>query len=224
VQAIVLQSFVAAPPEPVWGALVTHQALLFDGLPASAWPAERTEQAPLHLECDWPWTPEPTKVSLTLHELGGGTRVDVRHTGWQESGEWEAPLQGHFAGWLQGLAAFGLMVETGVDARATSKQAVGRQRYFISGEIPAPAAPVYRSLTDHEVLERWSDGRFAAAVAHSAENRFVRWVYGDGREVTAILRPTPRGTHLAIAEYGGAGQAASGRWPAMFESLTQFLA
>lgn len=222
-QALILQSFVAAPPPTVWSALFGQARLLFDALPADSWPEPREEQPPLHLKCAWRWTPSPTEVTVTLHELGGGTRVDLRHNGWQEAGPWEAPLQGHFAGWLQGLAAFGLVVETGLDARAAAREIAGRSRYFISGEIPAPAAPVYRSLTDGDVLERWSDGAFDAGMVEQSENRFVRWSYTDGREVTAILRPTPRGTHLAIAEYGGEGEAASGRWPPMFESLTRFL-
>ncbi len=223
-QAIIIQSFIAAPPGTVWAALFAHPDLLFDGLPVTVWPAQREEQPPLHVRIAWPHTPEPTEVSITLHELGGGTRVDLRHTGWGEAGEWEEALQGHFAGWLQGLAALGLKVETGRDARVADAALKSGERYFISGEIPALATPVYRSLVDPDVVERWSDGVFAAAVrVEEVENRFVRWHYGDGREVAAVLRPTPRGTHVALAEYGAVGRGASTRWPAMFEGLTRFL-
>jgi len=221
-QALIVQSFVAAPPDSVWAALFAQADLLFDGLPADAWPEEREAQAPLHVDAAWPWTPAPTRVTVTLHELGGGTRMDIRHAGWQDEPEWEEPLQGHFAGWLQGTALLGLHVETGIDGRA-SGDLRGRERYLISGEIPAPAAPVYRSLTDEDVLERWSDDLLAAPRTESIENRLVRWRFPDGREVVAILRPTPRGTHVALAEYGATDRGASGRWPGMFERLTTFL-
>ncbi len=225
-QAIIIQSFIAAPPDVIWAALFAHPGVLFCGLPAKAWPPPdaREEQPPLHVKVAWPWTPAPTEVSLTLHEVGGGTRVDLRHEGWHERGEWEEPLQGHFAGWLQGLAALGLLIESGVDARAAAAELAGRPRYFISGEIPADAAPVWRSLVEPAVLERWSGGLFGGASrAAEIEGRFLRWRWADGREVTAILRPTPRGTHVALAEYGAADRAASDRWPAMFEKLTRFL-
>ena len=72
--AIHIQSFIAAPPGPVWAALVARPDLLFDGLPATAWPEWRDAQPPFHFQVAWPHTPEPTEVSLTLHELGRGTR------------------------------------------------------------------------------------------------------------------------------------------------------
>jgi hypothetical protein len=58
-------------------------------------------------------------------------------------------------------------------------------------------------------------------VAEQVEDRFIRW--RSEAEVTAILRATPRGTHLALAEYGVAGEGASARWPGMFEALARFL-
>jgi len=36
--------------------------------------------------------------------------------------------------------------------------------------------------------------------------------------------PTPRGTHLALTEYGGSGSDASTRWPPFFERPARFLA
>ncbi|OGT94849.1 MAG: hypothetical protein A2083_06035 [Gemmatimonadetes bacterium GWC2_71_9] len=245
-QAIHIQSFVAAPPGQVWAALFARADLLFDGLPPKVWPEERDEQPPLHLTVAWSHTPEPTEVSLTLHELGGGTRVDLHHALWGEGAGWDAAIQGHFAGWLQGLATLGLMIETGTDARAADPALRGGERYFASGEIPAEAAPVYRSLTDREVLERWSDGVLDGAERVDAiEDRFVRWRLpaaatggaagmpggtaampggaGPAGELVVILRPTPRGTHVALAEYGVADRGASARWPAMFERLARFL-
>lgn len=246
-QAIHIQSFVAAPPGQVWAALLSRADLLFDGLPPKAWPEERDEQPPFHLKIAWPHTPEPTEVSLTLHELGGGTRVDLRHALWGEGAGWDAAIQGHFAGWLQGLAALGLMIETGTDARAADPAVRGGERYFASGEIPAEAAPVYRSLTDRGVLERWSDRVLDGAERVDAvEDRYVRWrlpaamttggaaampggtaaMPGGGAsagELVVILRPTPRGTHVALAEYGVADRGASARWPAMLERLARFL-
>jgi hypothetical protein len=221
-QAIVIQSFIAELPPAIWRALFERADVLFDALPPDRWPEERDEQPPLHVRVAWPWTPAPTDVSVTLRELGGGTRVDVRHTGWGEAGEWEEPLQGHFAGWLQGLAALGLLLEAGVDVRPDGELR-RRERYFISGEIPALAAPVWRALADPEVVERFSDGRFDGAErVVELEDRYVRWRWPDGREVAAIVRPTPRGTHLALAEFG-ADRSASQRWPPWFESLTRFL-
>ena len=231
-QAIVIQSFIAAPPGTIWAALLSRTDVLFDGLPARAWPARRDEQEPFHFKAVWPFTESAggaTDVAVTLHPLGGGTRVDVRHEGWGEGPAWEAAIQGHFAGWLQGLAALGLLIESGVDARASDSALLGRERYFVSGELPADAAPVFRALVDPAVLARWSEGVFDAIErTQEIENRLVRWrsrsrPAGAGSEVVAILRPTPRGTHVAIAEYGVSGTDASARWPQMFERLARFL-
>ena len=227
-QAIVIQTFIAAPPESIWAALASRVDVLFDGLPARAWPPRRDEQPPLHFKAAWPFTADAgaaTDVAVTLHPLGGGTRVDVRHEGWGDGPAWDGAIQGHFAGWLQGLAALGLLIETGADARASDEALRGRGRYFVSGEIPADAAPVYRALVDPAVLQRWSDGVFdRARRTEQIENRLVRWRATDGAgEVVAILRPTPRGTHVALAEYGVSGPDASLRWPPMFERLARFL-
>jgi uncharacterized protein YndB with AHSA1/START domain len=101
---------------------------------------------------------------------------------------------------------------------------VGRERYFISGEIPADASAVYRSLVDAAVLARWSGGLFVTAErVQVIEDKLVRWRAPAGGEVVVLLRATPRGTHLALAEYGVTDRAASTRWPAMFENLTRFL-
>jgi hypothetical protein len=230
-QAIIIQTFIAAPPETIWAALLSRAEVLFDGLPAQAWPPRREEQPPFHFKAAWPFTQGAggaTDVAVTLHALGGGTRVDVRHEGWGEGPAWDAAIQGHFAGWLQGLAVLGLLIESGVDARA-SEAVRGRSRYFVSGEIPAEAAPVYRALVDPAVLARWSEGVFDEIDrTQEVENRLVRWRSpegpgGAGGEVVAILRPTPRGTHVALAEYGVSGSEASTRWPPMFERLARFL-
>jgi len=221
VQAIVVQSFIAAPAETVWAALRSRTDVLFDGLPADSWPEGLEEQPPWHLTAPWPYTKSagaPTEVSVALHDAGGGVRVDVRHAGWGEGPAWDNMIQGHFAGWLQGLAAIGLWLETGKDARAAGKTS---ERYFISGEIPAEPAAVYRSLTDGAVLGRWSgDALGSLPVAEQIEDKFIRW--SGPSEITAILRVTPRGTHLAIAEYG-VDRSAPSKWPAVFEALARFL-
>ncbi len=220
-QAIVVQTFIAAPAAAVWRALHERTDILFDGLPAKAWPAGGEVQEPYHFTKPWPFTESagaPTDVSVTIHDLGQGVRVDVRHSGWGEGPKWDEMIQGHFAGWLQGLSALGVLVENAVDARGTRPG----ERYFISGEIPADAAAVYRSLTDQGVLARWANGLLGERpVSERVEDRFVRW--GGDTEITAILRVTPRGTHLAIAEYGISDRGASQRWPAMFEALARFL-
>lgn len=229
-QAIIVQTFIAAPPASVWASLDAHADLLFDGLPADAWPAGE-DQPPFHRKVTWPFTRTAgadTTVELVLHDMGGGTRLDVRHSGWGEGPAWDTAIEGHFPGWLQGLAALGFVIETHVDPRVRNPALKGRERYFISGEVPAAPAAIYRALTDAAVLSRWSAGVFDGAEAvELIENRFLRWRSGPSGgaavEITAILRPTPRGTHVALAEYGIAGAAASGRWPAMFERLTRFL-
>jgi len=229
-QAIVLQSFIAAPGADVWSALHARTDLLFDGLPAKAWPEGGEEQAPFHMTRPWPFTQDAggaTDVSVTLHDMGGGVRVDLRHA-------------------LNRVTLFALIFAIGIlvddaivvvenihrhyelgwtDPRQASGEGQERasgERYFISGEIPAEASAVYRALTDGAVLGRWSGDAFGAMpVAEEIEDKFIRWK--GPSEVTAILRPTPRGTHLAIAEYGIRDRAASGRWPAVFESLARFL-
>jgi uncharacterized protein YndB with AHSA1/START domain len=225
VQAIVVQSFIAAPPATVWAALLARADLLFDGLPPAGWPAEREVQEPAHLRLPWPWTPAPTAVTLTLRPLGEATRLDVRHEGWPDADPaWEAALHGHFTGWLHGLALLGLHVETGRDGRASDPARRGQGRYLISGEVPASVAPVYRALTDLSVLERWSDGALdGATVAEEVEHKLLRWRLPSGSELVALFRPTPRGTHVALAEYGVVDQAASVRWPPVYEKLTRFL-
>ena len=225
-QALVIQTFVAAPPTEVWAALFAEAELLFDGLPVKAWPDRREEQPPFHLTAPWPGTPEPTRLAVTLHELGGGVRLDIRHEGWKEGAgaEWDRAIEGHFAGWLHGVALLGAMVEGGVDGRASTTALRAAERYLISGEVPAPASPIWRSLTDIEALERWSDGVLdGAEVVEQVEDRILRWRLPSGGELVAILRPTPRGTHVALAEYGIADQGASAKWPLMFERLTRFL-
>lgn len=201
--AIVVQTFVTAPAEEVWAQLHARADILLDALPVTRWPAARDEQPPRHLSVAFP----AGRVHVTLHDVGGGVRVDLRHDGWPETPEAESQVQGHFAGWLQGLAALGHFVETGQDPRL----AVPGERYFISGEIPASADAVYRVLVDH------------APITDRVEGRMLRWKQPGGGDVVALLRPTPRGTHLALAEYGVAGREASQRWPGLFEQLARQL-
>lgn len=225
--AIVVQTFVSAPAEPVWEALVERSDLVLDSLPArDAWPESgRSEQAPRRLEVMWDVRGHVTRAGVTLHDVGDGVRVDLRHEGWPEGPEWEAQVQGHFAGWLQGLAVLGHYVETGGDARVADPALAGTERYFISGEIPrASADAVYRCLTDHDALARWSDGVLdGMTVIESVDDRLVRWRTPSGSELVAVLRPTPRGTHAALAEYGVRDRSASAKWPAAFERLARFL-
>ena len=229
-EAIRIQSFVAAEPAAVWRQLLCRPDVVLDALPVRAWPEQREERAPARLLVRWPFasgSTTTTRVEISLAPLSGGTRVDLRHDGWQEEQGWQDAIAGHFAGWLQALAALGLLVETGKDARASSAVLAGRERYFASAEIPASADAVHRSLVDPDVLSRWSDGVLdGAELIESLEGRLGRWRLPGGpapRELVAILRQTPRGAHCALAEYGVVDRSASARWPKMLERLAQFL-
>lgn len=204
--AIVVQTFITARAEDVWRALLDRADIVLDALPVRAWPADgRTDEPPRHLTCEWPGVPG-TSVEIVMHDVGGGVRCDLRHGGWAETPEAETAVQGHFAGWLQGLAALGHFVESGVDPRGTA----AGERYFISGEIPASADAVFA------VLPRL----VTESVVAQDEGRLVRWQLATGGELVAILRNTPRGTHVALAEYGVTDRSASTRWPRLFEDLT----
>ena len=229
-EAIHIQSFVAAQPDAVWRPLVDRPEVVLDALPVTAWP-ERTERcSPTRLLAPWPPVGgvTATTVEITLAPVASGTRVDLRHEGWQEGPVWQDAIAGHFAGWLQALAALGLLVESGTDARASSAGLAGRERYFASGEVPAGADAAYRALTDPAVRARWSEGVLDGAEAvEVVESRFARWRLPSGaggpRELAVILRPTPRGTHCALAEYGVSDRSPSARWPKMLEHLARFL-
>ncbi len=244
-EEIRIQSFVTAAPERVWDVLLGRPEVVLDALPVRAWPERRTEERPSRLRLTWPFgAGAGSELEIGLDPLrpggplpaeaataGDGTRVDLRHGGW-ESGTAEDVLAGHFAGWLQALAALGLLVETGKDARASAALA-GSERYYASGEIPSDADAVYRALTDPGVLARWSRDALADAELQDViEGRYARWSLAArsggapasaGGELVMILRPTPRGTHCAVAEYGVVGRSSSARWPAMLERLAQFL-
>jgi uncharacterized protein YndB with AHSA1/START domain len=245
VHRIRIQSFVVAPRAEVWSALVERAEVVLDALPEARWPEPHAAEAPARLTAPWPHTAAvgaATEVVVTLEDLEGGTRVDLEHRGLGEGPAWEEAIGGYFAGWLQSLAALGVLVESGVDARCSPERR-GRERYFASGEIPAVADAVWRALTDPYVAERWSDGVLdGAETLESHEGRFLRLVRRpaaltsgisvDGAlggevpapaELTLILRRTPRGTHLALAEYGVTGRAASSCWPPLFERLTRYL-
>ncbi len=223
-----IQSFVVAPPERVWDQLMARPDVVLDALPLREWPGEREEERPARVRMTWPVAGAPTALEITIGGAPGhATCVDLRHSGWEGAGE--DAVAGHFAGWLQALAALGLLVESGRDARASSPGLTARERYFASGEIPAGADTVFRALTDQAVLARWSQGGLdGATLVDAVENRYARWTTapsgGEGAgEVVMVLRPTPRGTHCAIAEYGVVGRTASSRWPKLLERLAQFL-
>lgn len=229
-ETIHIQSFVSAPPQAVWEQLLGRPDVVLDALPVQAWPDQREERAPSRLAVHWPFSSggtATTAVTITLAEVSGGTRVDLKHEGWHEEPGWQDAIAGHFAGWLQAMAALGLLVESGKDSRAASAVLAGKERYFASAEIPASADAVFRSLADADVRSRWSDGALEGVeVAESLEGRLLRFTLpgasGPG-ELVIILRRTPRGTHCALAEYGVVDKSASGRWPRLFERLTRFL-
>ncbi len=229
-EAIHIQSFVAAAPAAVWQQLLCRPDIVLDALPVQVWPDQREERAPSRLLVRWPFASggaATTSVEISLAPVSGGTRVDLRHEGWQEEPGWQDAIAGHFAGWLQALAALGLLVETGQDPRPSAAALAGRERYFASAEIPAGTDAVYRAFADPAVLVRWSDGALEGAeLLESVEGRLLRWRLAGGehgRELVAILRHTPRGTHCALAEYGVADRSASARWPRMLERLSRFL-
>ncbi|MGA2383954.1 MAG: SRPBCC domain-containing protein [Gemmatimonadales bacterium] len=229
-ETIHIQSFVSAPRAAVWEALIGRPDIVLDALPVQAWPDRREEQAPSRLLVRWPFssggTPT-TSVAIVLNEVSGGTRVDLKHEGWHEEPGWQDAIAGHFAGWLQALAALGLLVESGKDPRAASAALAGKERYFASAEIPASADAVFRALADPAVRGRWTDGALdGAEITEELEGRFLRFTLpgnaGPG-ELAIILRRTPRGTHCALAEYGVTDRSASARWPKLLERLTRFL-
>jgi len=159
VETIHIQSFVTAPPVAVWRQLLGRPDVVLDALPVAAWPDQREERSPSRLVVDWPFGSGDgrTTVEIILAPVSGGTRVDLRHEGWESGPSAQDALAGHFAGWLQALAALGLLVESGKDPRASSASLAGRERYFASAEIPAGADAVFRALTDPQVLSRWSE-------------------------------------------------------------------
>ncbi len=159
-QQIRIQSFVAAGRAEVWDALLHRTDVVLDALPEPRWPEGGTLEVPARLTAPWPHTAPlgaATEVVVDLAEVGSGTLLDLRHRGLGEGPAWDEAIGGYFAAWLQALAALGVLVESGVDARP-AEALRGRERYVASGEIPAPADPTWRSLTDRYVLERWSDG------------------------------------------------------------------
>jgi len=52
----------------------------------------------------------------------------------------------------------------------------------------------------------------------------IRSFVAAATELVFVLRRAPRGTHLALAEYGVSGRLASSLWPPVFERLARFLA
>jgi len=229
-ETIHIQSFVSAPPAAVWRQLLERPDIVLDSLPIQAWPAERQEAAPTRLQVRWPFSSggtATTTVAISLAEVSGGTRIDLKHEGWHEEPGWQDAIAGHFAGWLQALAALGLLVESGKDPRATSAALGGQERYFASAEIQAGADAVFRALADPAVRSRWSDGALdGAELTDSLEGRFLRFALRSERgpgELVVVLRRTPRGTHAALAEYGVTDRSASGRWPRLLERLSRFL-
>lgn len=229
-ETIHIQSFVAAEPATVWRQLLGRPDVVLDALPLRAWPEQREERAPARLAMRWPVASggtTSTSLEIALAAVASGTRVDLRHDGWEEGPGGQDALAGHFAGWLQALAALGLLAETGKDPRASSAVLAACERYFASAELPASVDAVYRSLVDRDVLPRWSAGTLdGAQLVESLDGRMVRWSLPGGptpHELVVILRHTPRGTHCALAEYGVVDRSASARWPQMLERLARFL-
>lgn len=221
----------AAARARVWHALLHRTDVVLDALPEPRWPEGRVSAPPERLTAPWPHTAAlgaATEVVVALQEAGEGTVVDLTHSGIGEGPAWDEAIAGYFAGWLQALAALGVLVESDVDPRPTGTLR-GRERYFASGEIPGGADATWRALTDPHVLERWSDGALDdAETLESLEGRFLRLALparqlARSSELTLILRRTPRGTHVALAEYGVSGRDASTRWPPLFERLARFL-
>jgi hypothetical protein len=230
VETIHIQSFVSASPAAVWEQLFARPDIVLDALPVQAWPDQREEQAPSRLLVRWPFSSggtATTSVAIALNEVSGGTRIDLKHEGWHEEPGWQDSIAGHFAGWLQALAALGLLVESGKDPRAASAVLAGKERYFASAEIPASTDAVFRALADRQVRGRWADGALdGCEITEDLEGRFLRFALpGEGGpgELVVILRRTPRGTHCALAEYGVTDRSASARWPKLLERLTRFL-
>lgn len=227
-----IQSFVAAARAEVWRALLHRTDVVLDVLPEPRWPEGCALDAPSRLATPWPHTGPlgaATEVVVDLTEVGVGTLVDLRHRGLGEGPAWDEAIGGYFAAWLQALAALGVLVESGVDPRP-AEALRAKERYVASGEIPTAVDPAWRSLTDRSVLERWSDGVLDGAGTLAAiEGRFLRLALPPRggslapTELTLILRRTPRGTHVALAEYGVSGREPSTRWPPMFERLARFL-
>lgn len=229
-ETIRIQSFISAPPDAVWERLMGRPDIVLDALPVQVWPDQREERAPSRLLVRWPFSSggtATTSLEISLKPVSGGTRIDLRHEGWHEEPGWQDAISGHFAGWLQALAALGLLVESGRDPRASSAALAGKERYFASAEIPASADAIFRSLADAEVLPRWSDGALEGAeLGENLEGRFLRFTLpgeAGSRELVVILRRTPRGTHCALAEYGVTDKSASARWPKLLERLARFL-
>jgi uncharacterized protein YndB with AHSA1/START domain len=229
-EMIHIQSFVSAPPAAVWEQLIGRPDIVLDALPVQEWPDRREESAPTRLLVRWPFSSggtAATSVAISLTEVSGGTRVDLKHEGWHEEPGWQDAIAGHFAGWLQALAALGLLVESGKDPRAASAVLAGKERYFASAEIPASTDAVFRALADPQVRGRWADGALdGCEITEELEGRLLRFALpgqaGPG-ELVIILRRTPRGTHCALAEYGVTDRSASARWPKLLERLTRFL-
>jgi hypothetical protein len=221
---------VAAARAAVWHALLHRAEVVLDALPEPRWPEGAVLEEPARLAAPWPHTlplGRASEVVLELQEVGEGTVVDLTHGGLDEGPAWDEAIGGYFAAWLQSLAALGVLVESGIDPRPAERLR-GRERYFASGEIPSGADATWRALTDPQVLARWSDGVLdGAGTLESRAGRFLRLGLGGrggaATELTLILRRTPRGTHVALAEYGVSGRDASTRWPPLFAKLARFL-
>ena len=130
-----IQSVVAAARAEVWHAQLHRTEVVLDALPEPRWPGPRVEVSPESLLVPWPHTAPlgaPTEIVVDLGEVGGGTRVCLRHRGLGEGLAWDEAIGECFAAWLQALAALGLLVERGVDARPAAALR-GAVRHFASG-------------------------------------------------------------------------------------------
>ena len=165
-----IQSFVAAARAEVRHALLHRTEVVLDALPEPRWPGPRVEVSPESLTVPWPHTAPlgaPTEMVVDLDEAIGG----------------------YFAAWLQALAALGLLVERGVDARPAAALR-GAERHFASGEIPSLPDSVWRSLG-------WCS---SCAAPHGA--RISRW----------------RSMACPAARRRGSGRRCSSGWPGFWRS------
>ena len=84
-------------------------------------------EAGKHLAYSWRGRNEPdvTQVEITLSADGGGTRIEVSHSGLGSGEAWDQARQGLEMGWKSGLDDLRYMLETGLDLRFMSRPMLG---------------------------------------------------------------------------------------------------
>jgi len=204
--------------------------VVLDALPVAAWPDQREEHSPSRLVVPWPLGSgtAQTTVEITLAPVSGGTRVDVRHEGWESGPSAQDALAGHFAGWLQALAALGLIVESGKDPRASSASLAGRRQVLRLGGNPAGVDAVFRALFGPGGTLRWSEGALEGAELGRFRRGPLRPMDARraggrrAREVVMILRLTAQGNPLRRGGVRGVGRSSSARWPGCWNAWRGF--